>query len=453
MKKYYMKVFLIIPALLILSGVCHAKWFGSDEGPQYLELGVVSYASSDFKKAVGEFTAAIKQKATFEGYFLRGKSYFYQKDYARAEDDFKSALKIKKAACSYFARAQVYAELKKYDQAIKDMDAAAESLEKETALAVKASGVKTSPEDTKRLSAYYYWYRAVISASMNLPDSTVANSSKAIDLLSSAGGIENYDTAFDLYRKFKAYLSKEKADSYLIILKIASVQTPFEEQSGGSIQDALADVYSLRGTAYLGLKSDKALPDLSSAITLSPGNASYYKGRATAYVQLKDADSAYADFKKALDLKADKNSSGMFILSRAIAASFADKSVQYNNNDNYTKALETIVRAIELEPTPDRYISAAWWALLTGGFADTLKYANASLLLDPGQYGINTYIGHAYLLEGKKAAALTVYRRFMDKYGDNPGAVLKGEFSLLKKRYPDKTSLIEEAAKELALIN
>ncbi len=79
------------------------------------------------------------------------------------------------------------------------------------------------------------------------------------------------------------------------------------------------------------------------------------------------------------------------------------------------------------------------------------KYAKEGLLIDPNELWIHVNLGHAYLFQGKKLEAIAEYKKFIENYKDNPNDVLTEDFSLLKKRYPDKTTLIDWAENELGI--
>ncbi len=96
-------------------------------------------------------------------------------------------------------------------------------------------------------------------------------------------------------------------------------------------------------------------------------------------------------------------------------------------------------------------MAASWYSLFVQEFSDAEKYAKKGLNLDSTYYENHTNLAHAYLFQGKKSEAIAEYKKFVDNYKDSPKDVFRNDFFLLKKRYPDKISLIEWAEKELGI--
>lgn len=115
------------------------------------------------------------------------------------------------------------------------------------------------------------------------------------------------------------------------------------------------------------------------------------------------------------------------------------------------RAYEMTINALGKEKDAYNYGNVAWYALFIPDFATTEKYAKEGLSLDPKQYWINANLGHAYLFQGRKQEAIAEYKKFIDNFPDNPIDMLRDDFFLLKKRYPEKTSLIEWAETEMGL--
>jgi len=72
-------------------------------------------------------------------------------------------------------------------------------------------------------------------------------------------------------------------------------------------------------------------------------------------------------------------------------------------------------------------------------------------LTDPEEYWISCNLGHAYLLQGQKAKAIIEYKYFIHHSTENPKGYIKEDFSLLKKRFEDKISIMKLVENELGI--
>lgn len=186
------------------------------------------------------------------------------------------------------------------------------------------------------------------------------------------------------------------------------------------------------------------------------------KGTGYDLINMTDAFNIAKTFvKKTYELKPDNvdNLGGLY--------SIYLKLGEFEEGEKILKRVyELTLKALEKEKTAFNYSNASWYALFIPDFAAAEKYAKEGLSIDPKQFWINDNLGHAYLFQGRKQEAIAEYKKFIDNYNgtpagiiignplgepNNPIDVLKDDFLLLKKRYPEKVALIEWAEKELGI--
>ena len=118
----------------------------------------------------------------------------------------------------------------------------------------------------------------------------------------------------------------------------------------------------------------------------------------------------------------------------------------------YEKTFKLVKENMKSNPKDaSTYGDASWYALFLGDFLVAQKYAKLGISYDPKEYWISCNLGHAYLLQGQKAKAIIEYKYFIHHSTENPKDDIKEDFSLLKKRFEDKISIIEMVENELAI--
>jgi tetratricopeptide (TPR) repeat protein len=126
-----------------------------------------------------------------------------------------------------------------------------------------------------------------------------------------------------------------------------------------------------------------------------------------------------------------------------------------NSSKAHEKALNLLIRNIDKQRSPVRYLHAAHSALFMANFKDSERYAWDGIALNSNAYELYSHLGHAYLLQHMKHEAIAMYREYMERIeGDLMTPYLNSlrkDFLLLKKRYPDDISLIEWAEEKLKL--
>lgn len=245
------------------------------------------------------------------------------------------------------------------------------------------------------------WHRKGISLSnLNRDDEAVKAFDKAISL-----GLKQEDEAIAWYQKGLILSVLDRYDEAVKALDKAI--------SLGLDRKDEADAWYRKGYIFYDKKDyKKAMKSINKTVELGPEYAQYRGIQANIYLQQGDIQNA---------------------------------------GRSYEKALELTLKEMGKEPSVGNYVNASWYALFIPRFSDAEGYAKKGLELDPDQHALRTNLAHAYLFQGKKTEAIAEYRKFIDNYKDNPRDVLKDDFSLLKKRYPDKSALIEWAEGELGM--
>ncbi len=186
------------------------------------------------------------------------------------------------------------------------------------------------------------------------------------------------------------------------------------------------------------------------AAELNPKAVSIWKNLALSYKEKNDYKNAIASINRAIEINPGDHEVMDIQASTYLLSGDIEKAGQ-----SYGKALELLLKDIEKEKTAEKYGSASWCALFVQRFSDAEKYAKEGLSIDLSAHWIHVNLGHAYLFQDKKTEAIAEYRKFIEQDQSNRKTefikALKEDFSLLKKRYPDKTTLIEWAEKELRI--
>jgi tetratricopeptide (TPR) repeat protein len=227
------------------------------------------------------------------------------------------------------------------------------------------------------------------------------------------GTEQNYQEAFKWY-KLAADQGDGDAWFYLGVSYRNGTGTEKDaEKASEAFRKTVAkDPKRAKAWAYLALcykeKGDygHSLESINRALAISPENIEYMQVQATSYLLQGDTK---------------------------------------NTKNSYEQLLAQLKIDIEKEKTAAKYAKASWYTLMTAHFADAERYANDGLALDAKASELHAYIGHAYLLQNSKREALLVYKKYMEQDTDQAALrnKLNDDFSLLKKRYPERASEIE----------
>lgn len=133
---------------------------------------------------------------------------------------------------------------------------------------------------------------------------------------------------------------------------------------------------------------------------------------------------------------------------------FLQKNIK-ESESAYHNAYKAWRENLKTDISAEGYTSAAWCALLSGNFDDTLEVGKDGLSHFPESGSIVMNMGHALLFLGNKKEVMAFYNRAYsdfkqsDKYGDHAAQQVIDDFSHLKERFPDKATLIAWAEKRL----
>ena len=211
------------------------------------------------------------------------------------------------------------------------------------------------------------------------------------------------------------------------------------------------DAWFYLGLAYrngTGTEKDaeKAIEAFRKAVENDPKRAKAWAFLALCYKEKGDYAHALEGINRALAINPD-NSEFMQVQ----AASYLLHGDTKNAKNSYERLLSQLKSDIEKEKSAAKYSKASWYALMASYFTDAERYANDGLALDAKASELHAYIGHAYLLQNSKREALSIYKKYMEQDAEQAALrnKLNDDFSLLKKRYPEKASEIEWAENKL----
>ncbi|MFH0775119.1 MAG: tetratricopeptide repeat protein [bacterium] len=285
-----------------------------------------------------------------------------------------------------------------------------------------------------RLAEAYY-NRGNAYTNKGLYDQAISDFTKALEI--------NPRDAKAYYNRGNAYDKKGDSDQAIANYTKALEINPRDAEA----YNRLTETYNNRGNAYKNKGNyDQAIADYTEAIKLNPKEADYYSCRADCFMEKKDYKRALEDITKAIEISPEDG--GFRWTQTKIYLLQGDTK---NAGKCCEKLLELVLKDIEKEPSADNYSNASVCALFIPNFPDAEKYASKGLEIDPSYELLHANLGHSCLFQGKRSEALAEYKRFIANYKNNPKDVLKDDFSLLKKRYPDKTSLIDGVEKELGI--
>lgn len=212
-----------------------------------------------------------------------------------------------------------------------------------------------------------------------------------------------------------------------------------------------SDVRFIQGNIFYKQKDyDNAIIAYKKTVELNPKGDNPWRKLALCYKEKKDYKKALESINKAIELSPEdyefKGTQAELLLFNG----------DINNASRaYEKTLELLLKDLGKEKDAGKYSNASWYALFVSKFSDAERYAKECLTMDSKMYELYTNLGHSYLFQGKKSEALIEYRKHIEQDPEKGITkfvnVLKDDFSLLKKRYPDKVALIEWAEKELGI--
>jgi len=191
---------------------------------------------------------------------------------------------------------------------------------------------------------------------------------------------------------------------------------------------------------------EKAIAAFRKTVEKDPKRAKAWAYLALCYKEKGDYGHALESINRALAISPE-NMEYMQVQ----ATSYLFQGDTKNTKNSYEQLLAQLKIDVEKEKTAAKYAKASWYTLMTAHFADAERYANDGLALDAKASELHAYIGHAYLLQNSKREALLVYKKYMEQDADQSALrnKLNDDFSLLKKRYPERASEIEWAENKL----
>jgi hypothetical protein len=192
--------------------------------------------------------------------------------------------------------------------------------------------------------------------------------------------------------------------------------------------------------------AEKAIEAFRNTVEKDPKRAKAWAYLALCYKEKGDYAHALEGINRALAISPEN-----IDYLQVQASSFLLKGDTQNAKSSYERLLTQLKADMEKEKTAAKYAKASWYALLAARFADAESYANDGLALDAKASELHAYIGHACLLQNSKREAVAVYKKYMDQDADQAALrnKLNDDFSLLKKRYPERAADIEWAENKL----
>src|SRR5262245_34828650 len=164
------------------------------------------------------------------------------------------------------------------------------------------------------------------------------------------------------------------------------------------------NAYFERGLAYFDLKDfNSARADFDRTIVLNGSWASAYTNRGAASQQLSRFDDAIADFKASIRLDP------------SIPENYQNLEDIYAGWKNYAAAYAVAKLRLQNAAPADQavaYGSAGWWGLLARDFSTALAYTQKALEISQDEKWIHTTLAHGYLFNGQFAKALEIYLKY-----------------------------------------
>jgi len=307
------------------------SWDDQAVSMDYYRRGAVRERFGDNPGAIADYSEAIKLRDPgnwlvlnlTDMYLARAKAYSHVGEYKKAIDDYSAALKRCSRSCGdqqeiFLDRADAYAASGDIEKAGKDYGAAWELRDpddsaievllrwaegyrklgrKDETLKIFAKAIARAEGSTsvysKRAAAYESW-------------GDKKNALADYDVVVN----ENYDADSYLQRAnaYKKFGEKGKAKTdFEKVVELASESISSDSPKNDWMSDfLLVEEYVNRAKAYMGLEShDKALADLTQAITLDPRKLEHYELRAQVHDSLAKTAKSPADAKHHKELAAE----------------------------------------------------------------------------------------------------------------------------------------------------
>lgn len=211
-----------------------------------------------------------------------------------------------------------------------------------------------------------------------------------------------------------------------------------------------AEARFLQGNIFYAKKDyDNAIVAYKKSVELNAKEGKAWEKLALIYKEKGDYKRALESIKKAVELSPEN---WLYRYYQGEISLLSDDLTTATEAFNY--ALELSSKELEKEKSGLKYSNAALIALLAKRVSDAEKYGKAALEFGDKSRYIHGTLGHIYIIQGKKSAAMTEYSKYFEENGGKKGGVikrLKNDFFLLKKCYPEKISLIEGVEKELEI--
>lgn len=109
--------------------------------------------------------------------------------------------------------------------------------------------------------------------------------------------------------------------------------------------------------------------------------------------------------------------------------------------------IKSCKRQIQIYKKDNEFARLSWFSLLVKNYDDVVSFGKRAIEENNDNY---TYanIGHAYLLQNKKAKAYEAYKNYFVKMNNTESLhAIKNDFEILKLNYPEKTDLFDGAYK------
>ncbi len=337
--------------------------FGRVAGLNYLVLtsrALIHSLHSRHDKAIGDLNQAIALDPSNADFYIdRGRAWLSLNEHKRAIDDFTGAIRLNPDSQAYLERGDVYTRMREYDKAIEDYERA----------------VTLSP-DAKAYAArgaLYHLSNRLSDAMNDFDNATMLDDSDPIGYVQRGSVYQqqgNYKKAIDEYTKAIG-LIPELFDSNRDMLDLlnGTIQSRLYEEAIAIV----AGIQAGRGLCFLFLgDSDKSLADLDAAIHLTPGNADLYCARGSAYVNLGNHAKAMKDVKTALELDTT-NVDALFV-----------KAASHFNTEDFHSAIASCETAIALSPNrSELHCVRGRSRLHMGDYADAIADFDKAIELEP----------------------------------------------------------------------
>jgi tetratricopeptide (TPR) repeat protein/S1-C subfamily serine protease len=330
----------------------------------YFLQGEVLANLERYEEAIVSYSKGIDINPYTSGYLFRGNAYTQLEQFDKALADFNKAIALQPdSAIAYYLRGETYIYLEQYNKALSDFNTAI-ALQPDLSLAYSARGrVNNALEQAHKAIADYskvialqpddveaYYDRGETYINLYQYDKAVADYSRVVSLQPGYGiayyrrglaykELEQYEEAItDFNIAINLMPGKDFSTSYIHIEK-KEEKTYYNQLFTPKADDAIG--YYNRGEIYREQRQqyDKAIADLSKAISLQPNFAAAYYKRGFVYAILKQYDKAISDFTKATTLVPN------------FAAVYYNRGVAYGILKQYDRAASDYTKLIALLPS------------------------------------------------------------------------------------------------------